>query len=40
MTTLIGQMAPDFALPASNGQTVNLLIFMGKILCSTFIQKI
>ena len=39
MTTLIGQVAPDFALPASNGQTVRLADFHGQKYCALFLSK-
>ena len=39
MTTLIGQVAPDFALPASNGQTVRLADFQGKNIVLYFYPK-
>jgi thioredoxin-dependent peroxiredoxin len=39
MTTLIGQLAPDLALPASNGQTVQLADFRGKNIVLYFYPK-
>jgi thioredoxin-dependent peroxiredoxin len=39
MTTLVGQIAPDFALPASNGQTVRLADFHGKNIVLYFYPK-
>ena len=39
MSTLTGQMAPDLALPASNGQTVKLSDFKGKNVVLYFYPK-
>jgi len=39
MTTLVGQIAPDFALPASNGQTVRLADFSWQKYCALFLSK-
>ncbi|MCQ6277233.1 thioredoxin-dependent thiol peroxidase [Bacillus sp. V3B] len=39
MSTLTGQLAPDYALPASNGQTVQLSDFHGKNVVLYFYPK-
>jgi thioredoxin-dependent peroxiredoxin len=39
MTTLVDKKAPDFSLPASNGQTVQLADFLGKNVVLYFYPK-